>query len=160
MRAAFVAIAAGLLGVSVVHAQQAPRPTPPRVETQSITVRGPVVRVQNDHFVVRGANNKEVILYHSPQTRFVINGKTGAFRDLRVGTEINAGYVRRGDRLVVNTVTVGAGTGGGAGGATVAATRASSIRLLSLMRPEAGSQGPRRAVRGAIGVTLPQNRRG
>lgn len=110
MRAAFLAAAAALLGVSALHAQQAPRQTPPRVETQSITVRGPVVRVQNDHFVVRGANNKEVILYHSPQTRFVINGKAGAFRDVRVGTEISAGYVRQGDRFVVNTVTVGAAT--------------------------------------------------
>ena len=111
MRTAFLACAA-ILVASIAYAQQAqPAPQqvdPPQVQTQTLTVRGPVVRVENDHFVVRGANNKEVILYNSPQTRFVINGKAGAFRDLRVGTEINAGYVRRGDRLIVNTVTVGA----------------------------------------------------
>jgi hypothetical protein len=111
MRASFLAIAAAV-SASALHAQQAQQPPqqvdPPQVQTQTLTVRGPIVRVENDHFVVRGANNKEVILYQSPQTRFVVNGKAGAFRDLRVGTEINAGYVRRGERLIVNTVTVGA----------------------------------------------------
>jgi hypothetical protein len=111
MRAAFLAVAVVLVAsvVQAQQAQQAPLQTePPQVQTQSISVRGPVVRVENDRFVIRGANNKEVTLYHSPQTRFVINGKAGAYRDLRVGTEINAGYIRQGERFVVNTVTVGA----------------------------------------------------
>ena len=108
MRRTVLMLAAAAICVPAASGQQpAPPPAQPRVQTQSISVRGPIVRVENDYFVVRGPDRKEVILYTSPEARYVINGRAGAYRDLRVGTEINAGYARRGDRLVVSTVTVG-----------------------------------------------------
>ena len=60
-----------------------------------------------DQFIVRTTDNKEVILYTNPETRYTIEGKAGRYADLRVGTEINSAYTVRDNRNWVSTVTVG-----------------------------------------------------
>ena len=75
---------------------------------RDLTLRGKIVKVESpDRFVVRTTGNKEIIVFTSPETRYVIDGKAARYGDLRVGTEINAVYVMRDDRHIVNSVTVG-----------------------------------------------------
>ena len=79
--------------------------------SQDLVMRGKIVKVESpDRFVVRTSDNKEVILYTSPETRYVIKGKAARYSDLRVGAEIQAPYVVREERHVVSAVTVGAAT--------------------------------------------------
>lgn len=82
----------------------------PRVQTPAgLTVRGKIVRMEApDQFIVRTSDNKEVIFFTNPQTRYTIDGRAGRYADLRVGTAISTGYIVRDDRNWVNTVTVGA----------------------------------------------------
>src|SRR5262245_24257508 len=89
-------------GQLVVSAQERPA-------QDTVTVRGRIIKLEGtDRFIIRTSDNKEVTLYASPQTRYTIEGKAGRYTDLRVGTELNAVYVPRNERFVVNTVTVGA----------------------------------------------------
>ena len=100
---------AWVLLAAVVDAQEKPR----KEATPDVTIRGKIVKMEApDRFVVRTTGNKEVIFYSTPQTRYVINGKAGRYADLRVGTEINAGYIVRDDRYMVNTVTIGGDVSG------------------------------------------------
>jgi preprotein translocase subunit YajC len=107
-----LALAGSLLAASA-SAQEKSRPRDDTPQVKNLDggagLRGKIVRVQGENqFIVRTADNKEVTLYASPQTRYTINGKAGKFGDLRVGTEINANYSQVGERYNVNTVTVGA----------------------------------------------------
>jgi len=73
-----------------------------------IRVKGKVTKVEgSDRFVVRTRDNQDVILVANPQTRYTINGRAARFADVRVGTDIDVGYVVREDLNVVNTVVVG-----------------------------------------------------
>ena len=92
-----------------------------RVEVQrpaaakEVRARGRIVRLQApDRFVMRTADNKEVILYGQPTTRYLINGRVVKYGDLRVGSDVNVVYVPQGERFLVNTVTVGEPVPGGA----------------------------------------------
>lgn len=76
--------------------------------SEDLVLRGKIVKVEApDRFVVRTSADKEVTVYTSPQTRYVIDGKAARYSDLRVGAVINAPYVVRDDRHIVNSVTVG-----------------------------------------------------
>lgn len=90
-----------------LEAQERQQP-PAKESVQALTVRGKVVRMEGkDRYVVRTNENKEVIFYTNPQTRYTIEGKAGKYADLRVGAEVNSVYTTRDDRYYVNTVTVG-----------------------------------------------------
>ena len=89
-------------GPLVASAQERP------AQDTTVTVRGKIVRLEGtDRFVIRTSDNKDVILYASPTTRYTIEGKAGRYADLRVGTEITGVYTTRNDRFMVTTVTVG-----------------------------------------------------
>ncbi len=71
------------------------------------TLRGKIVRTEgNNRVVVRTVDNKEVILTSSPTTKYVVNGKAGAFADLRTGTSIDVGYVVQGGNYIANSFQV------------------------------------------------------
>jgi len=94
---------------------QAPDPKPDPNQNQknnqpaaATTLRGKVVRVEGqDRIVVKTTDNKEVILMSSPTTRYVINGKTGRFADLRNGVDLRATYNIQDNRYLVSSVQVG-----------------------------------------------------
>jgi len=96
------------------------QPPPLKSAPQDQKIHGKIVGLQGpDRVTVRTADNKEILLYANPQTRFVINGKVGAWADLRTGTDIQAVYVPRDGRFVVNTFTVGTLPAGEPGRAVV-----------------------------------------
>jgi hypothetical protein len=75
------------------------------------SLRGKVVRVEGqDRIVVQTNDNKEVILYSTPTTRYVIDGKTARFADIRTGVNLNAAYNIQGDRYMVGSIQVGDAT--------------------------------------------------
>jgi hypothetical protein len=105
--------AAWMLCVAPASAQRQDNPRGQEKAAQDLTIRAKIVKMETpDRFVVKTTDNKEIILQANPQTRYIINGKAGKYTDLRAGTEINAGYVLRDGRYMVNTVTIGAETGG------------------------------------------------
>src|SRR5687767_9376506 len=83
-----------LCTVAVVFAATRPAAAQLKDTPQDLTLRGKIVKVEApDRFVVRTSDNKEVIVYTNPQTRYIIDGKAGRYADLRIGTEINTVYV-------------------------------------------------------------------
>jgi translation initiation factor IF-1 len=75
---------------------------------RDLTLRGKIVKMEApDRFVVRTADNKEIIFFTNPETRYLIDGRAARYGDLRVGADVNAVYVLRDDRHFVNAVTVG-----------------------------------------------------
>jgi len=93
---------------AVSFAQTLPPPKQGTSAPTQTTIRGTIVKVEGpDRFIVRTPEKKDVVLYAQPQTRYMMGDKAGRFADLRVGAEINAGYVLRGDRYLVDSVTVG-----------------------------------------------------
>jgi len=72
------------------------------------TLQGKVVRVEGqDRIIVKTSDNKEVILMSNPNTRYVIDGRTGRFTDLRKGVNVRATYNIDGTRYIVSSVQVG-----------------------------------------------------
>jgi len=72
------------------------------------TLQGKVVRVEGqDRIIVKTSDNKEVILMSNPNTRYVIDGRTGRFTDLRTGVNLRATYNLDGTRYIVSSVQVG-----------------------------------------------------
>jgi translation initiation factor IF-1 len=72
------------------------------------TLQGKVVRVEGqDRIIVKTSDNKEVILMSNPNTRYVIDGRTGRFTDLRTGVNVRAIYNIDGNRYIVSSVQVG-----------------------------------------------------
>jgi hypothetical protein len=85
------------------HAQN---PNP--VGVKSVAVKGRFVRVEgNDRFIIRSTDNKDVILWTTPTTRYVVNGKVVRLADLTPGADLNATYVTRENRYYVDAVQVG-----------------------------------------------------
>jgi len=71
-------------------------------------LQGKVVRVEGqDRIIVKTSDNKEVILMSNPNTRYVIDGRTGRFTDLRTGVNLRATYSIDGTRYMVSSVQVG-----------------------------------------------------
>jgi hypothetical protein len=75
---------------------------------RDLTLRGKIVNMEApDRFLVRTADNKEIIFFTNPETRYLIDGKAARYGDLRVGADVNAVYVLRDGRHMVHAVTVG-----------------------------------------------------
>lgn len=68
-------------------------------------IQGTILRRDNDRFVVRTQDNREVTLITNPQTRFLANNQAMQFNDLRVGGPVTAWYTQDGNNYTVNTVT-------------------------------------------------------
>jgi uncharacterized protein (TIGR03000 family) len=81
--------------------QQQPIPAP---NTELIT--GRVVRTAQDHVIIDTGNNREVTVYTTPQSRYLVNQNPGAFTDLRVGNNISVNYRMDGTRYMGNTFTI------------------------------------------------------
>jgi len=74
------------------------------------TLRGKVVRVEGqDRIVVKTSDNREVTLMANPNTRYVINGKTGRFADLRTGVDFRATYNLQNNQYIVSSIQAGEG---------------------------------------------------
>jgi len=70
-------------------------------------IRGRVVRVRgSDQFVVRTADNREVILHANPRTKFLLENRAARFTDLREGVEIDALYDVAGEQNLTSAVTI------------------------------------------------------
>jgi len=93
---------------AVGYAQnQDPNPNP---NVKAIALRGRFLRTEGtDRIVVRTADNKEVILWSTPTTRYVVNRKVVRVNDLREGADLNATYVTRDNRYYVSNIQVGEG---------------------------------------------------
>jgi len=101
------AVAWGFLTLTASAQNQDPPVT--REVSAQLTVRGKITKMEGpDRFVVRTSDNRDVILYANPQTRYVINGRAGKYADLRVNTDVNVIYVAADERHVANSITVGA----------------------------------------------------
>jgi uncharacterized protein (TIGR03000 family) len=94
---------------------QDPLPTPAPVTNPApivtnpapaVVIEGRVLRTGPDHFVIQNRDNQQITVYTNPQTRFMLNQNPGAFTDVRVGSNVNFGYMMQGDRRIANTVTI------------------------------------------------------
>ena len=83
---------------------QAQPAAPAQPGTAARQIQGQIIRTAPDQFVVRTRDNKEVVVYTNPQTRYLLNSRPVQFSDLRVGANINAGYVLEGNRYIASNV--------------------------------------------------------
>ncbi len=96
-----------LNSVSVGAVTDAP-PAPEGALLDTNTLRGRIIKLQPpDQVVIRTSAGKELVLFTSAQTRFMVNGKAVQFSDLRVGAEVNADFTVRDGRHLVTQITVG-----------------------------------------------------
>jgi hypothetical protein len=83
-------------------------PPPVGAVLDTNTLRGRIIKLQGpDQVVIRTSAGKELTLFTSAQTRFMVNGKAVQFTDLRVGAEINADFTVRDGRYIVTQIAVG-----------------------------------------------------
>jgi len=107
-----LAAAGVFLAASTAFSQgQDPKTNPnPNQTTTVTTLRGKVVRVEGqDRIVVKTSDNRDVILMANPNTRYVINGKTGRFADLRTGVDFRATYNLQNNQYIVSSIQAGEG---------------------------------------------------
>jgi len=107
-----LAAAGVFLAASTAFSQgQDPKTNPnPNQTTTVTTLRGKVVRVEGqDRIVVKTSDNRDVILMANPTTRYVINGKTGRFADLRTGVDFRATYNLQNNQYIVSSIQAGEG---------------------------------------------------
>jgi len=95
-------LALALVAVSVTVWAEPPR----REAADGPSVRGKVVRVSGDSFIVRTDAGKEVTLYSGPKSVYRRNDKAIRFEDIREGMPISAVYATSGDRYMINTLTL------------------------------------------------------
>jgi translation initiation factor IF-1 len=75
------------------------------------TMRAKVTRVEGtDRIMVRTNDNRDVVFFANPQTRFMVNGRQARIADLQSGNDINVIYTVDGERHVVSQVQVGEAT--------------------------------------------------
>src|SRR5947209_14800002 len=95
---------AAVLGGLVATSALAQNPNPPPAKQQAREIQGQIVRTGDNQFVVKTRDNKEVIFYTNPQTRYLMNDKAVRYSDLRVGANVTAAYPVEGTRSVANHV--------------------------------------------------------
>src|SRR5690348_9132554 len=98
LRLSLPVLALALIAVGVTAWGEPPR----RVTAEGTAVRGKVVRVTGNSFVVRGEGGKEVTLYSSPKSIYRRNDKVIRFEDIREGMPISAVYTTSGDRYLID----------------------------------------------------------
>jgi len=91
-----------------VLAQQTPREARREGRQAARELRGKIVRTADDRVVIRTPEDKEVILYTSPKTRYLQGEKVIKFTELRPGTTITTSYVTEGDRYIADSFNLAA----------------------------------------------------
>jgi len=72
---------------------------------EGTTVTGTVLRVVgDDQVVVRTADNKEVIVYVAPQTKYIVNEQPARFTDFRTGSDVRILYDVRDRRNTARSI--------------------------------------------------------
>ena len=72
---------------------------------KTTVVEGKIVRVvDKDQIIIKDANNKEVTIYTTPQTSYLITEKGGAFTDLRPDSSVAVYYDTRDNRMMATRV--------------------------------------------------------
>jgi translation initiation factor IF-1 len=88
---------------AVTVGEELPAPEPAPAEGTLVT--GTVVRVVGqDQVIVKTAEEKEVIIYVAPQTKYVFAEQPGRFTDLRPGADIRIQYDVRDRRNVARSI--------------------------------------------------------
>jgi len=82
------------------------KPKPAAGKQQTLEIQGRIAKTGQGQFVVATSDSKQITVLTRPQTKFLLNNKTVAFADLRVGTNVTAVYVLEGDRYIADTVTI------------------------------------------------------
>jgi hypothetical protein len=88
----------------------ADEPVRPNAQRRGTEIQGRIVKTAPGHVVISTQDQKEVILYTQPETRYVSNGKVVQFSELRPGATITTAYVMDGERYLADTITVGEAT--------------------------------------------------
>jgi uncharacterized protein (TIGR03000 family) len=111
-----VSVSAGrtaMVDFTQASSQPVPAPQPPKASSTPVTpapepqiLEGRIIRTGKDDFVIETRDQKQVTVYTNPQTRFVIDDRTGAFTDLRSGNTVRMGFTLQGDRHIANTVNI------------------------------------------------------
>jgi hypothetical protein len=97
-----VTLAAAVALIALVGQAPAQRPV-----ARATRIDGRVVRVVGpDRFVVRGADNREVILHAGPKTRFLMNNRAARFADLREGVRVVGDFDVVEGRNLISAVTL------------------------------------------------------
>lgn len=86
--------------------EQIPLGQPATALPQDTIVEGKILRTGQDQFVVQTRDNREVIVYTNPETRFLLNNNPAAFNDLRAGTGVNVNFRMDGKRHIGNSITI------------------------------------------------------
>lgn len=95
-----------------------PVPIQPATTTQKITtgnlqgqvIHGRVIRVPAPgQFVIQTSDGKDFLVYSNQSTVFRHNNKNIPVTDIRVGTIVDAAYVRDDNRFVATTLSIGSG---------------------------------------------------
>lgn len=90
--------------VSQIYTGDAPAPV---ANNATQTVRGRVTKaMQNDQFVVRTNDNRDVVLYSRPDTQVTVAGRAARVQDVQVGSDITAQVVERDNQWWVTSLTV------------------------------------------------------
>lgn len=76
----------------------------PQQPQRTTVVEGKIVRTDKDMVVIKDINNKEVTVYTTPQTTYLITDKGGTFTDLRPDTTVAVYYDTRDNRMMATRV--------------------------------------------------------
>jgi hypothetical protein len=87
-----------------VPAEQQARPVPGQQQTRQI--QGRVIRTGENQVIVQTPDKKEVTINTHPRTTYRLKNRDVRFSDVRVGTNITAGYDLDGTRYLANNVVV------------------------------------------------------
>lgn len=100
LRTSLPMLAIALLAVSTTAVSG----DPPRRD--GTTVRGKVVRVSGDSFVIQAEGGKQMTLYSGPKSVYRFRDRDGRFSDIRSGMSIRAIYGVTDERNVVSSVSL------------------------------------------------------
>ena len=83
------------------------RPNPnPNPLPDNMPLEGRIISTGANQFVVETRDNRQLTVYTAPTTTYLLNQKTAAFTDVRVGSTVNVTYSRQGDRYNATAITI------------------------------------------------------
>jgi hypothetical protein len=93
-----------VLAFALIAIGTAAQGDPPRRE--GTIVRGKVVRVSGNSFIIEADGGKQVTLYSGPKSAYRLRDRDGRFEDIRAGMSIRALYGVSDDRNIISSVTL------------------------------------------------------
>jgi uncharacterized protein (TIGR03000 family) len=69
-------------------------------------LEGKIISTGENQFVVETRDNRKVTVHTAPTTTYLLNQKTAAFTDIRVGNTVNVTYSRQGERYNATAITI------------------------------------------------------